>query len=357
MNKEKFLAKNQHMYKWDSEYRDTFFDKMDAILPVPEALSDAQTQTLKSMQQTLLQTDNMLSILRELGFDYTLGIAGGAVRDLVLDKTEHMGDFDIVISFPCLQDPTKIKNKTSISQTYSIIPWNTRESDPLRFKELIASCLDEVQKINNAPNLEKLSKIVNLLISRTHKTTLYLNNEGKVSDYQNNQMHGLIKFEGASKPVDLIISENEAGMFMHSFSFDLCKAFIPFYSVDRKTAFRDNPVIIKDMPELEHADGYLQVLDNVFMAKYMIHDIERKSMTVNCAQPNFKLEHLKYFLNKHYLKMSEKFPDYSLNFRGLAEPFGNMEKDAMHNYIKEFMVQVLDRMPKKEEKTDKKMKI
>ena len=115
----------------------------------------------------------------------------------------------------------------------------------------------------------------------------------------NNHIDGILQFNGLNnKKIDLIVSDFVGAEFIQTFDFEICKGVLDFDSLFKKT-------------ELNHEQQIELCANEVFLTVGMLRDLGRKTLSICCD--SFTVENIHYFMNKHFLKLRGKFPDYELN--------------------------------------------
>lgn len=291
INKQEYLNKHPYLYKYSKEEQEAFFLKLEKYQPQMSRLNAEQTVYLQDIFSTLQQLNTHLEELTQCGFSFQLGVAGGALRDVILNNSKSIGDYDITlhisnlpntnfgtnslsVNFKKLNEKIDIKN---IWGKYFSAPDPYYIPLPTDFNEKMLTNLISAVLVESFP--ESIKKVY------------YANHE--VATYQNNSIYGLLKIENISnkKPLDLIITNRFVDGFVDTFSFDLCKV---YYEYNPKHAFKD-------------------MVDHIIIKHSMLNDLENKKLTMNLN--HLSEENILYYMNKHYKKMKEKYPEYELSYR------------------------------------------
>jgi hypothetical protein len=288
--KDNYLKEYPNVMNWNQEFQADFFNKMMKIIPTKKNLSTNQLEFLKETSSVFLQLDNLLSVFSEYDIKYTFGLAGGAIRDFVMDKVQLINDLDIYINF---------EDFLNINAYIGETPKNASMKMNMKVKQIFDEYLPNEKAKTITADL--LSKLVNAIIEKNYKTKLFLSTDNEIGDYQNDHILGIIKIADSKlyKPMDIIISKDPVEIFSSTFSFDMCKGFIKF-----NENFKE---------KLKEQNGFLNLLDNIILSKHMVKDIVNKEYTMNLQ--NINEDHMHYYMNKHYLKMKEKYKDFKLNYR------------------------------------------
>lgn len=288
--------------------------KTKELIPDMYELSENQENIINNIIYYINYIKEQLEPLKFFDLKYSFGIGGGVIRDLLLDKLP--GDVDIIVNIPSLNPGRhsieygddkalyeKFK-KTEYNYLYEIVteisPYYNSHSNVNQFLE--------IKEKNYCKFIKSFLKI---------KGKYYSQEKGGCANYQNAHIIGMIKQNGNKKllPADIIFSSFDIKDYVNTFDFDLCKGYI---------CTNDS-----------YIDTTSSVLENILLSPHMVRDIEKKEMTINIA--NLSLENLDYYLNKHFFKMTEKFPEYELKTR---RPTVNTYKeetlDKLEQYAKSF---------------------
>lgn len=319
-----YLKKNIPMNRWDKAYKDDFFEKINKLIPSKENINYKQHEFLKEANETMLQIDNALTILKEYNLEYEISLVGGAVRDFIMNKTEQVNDFDVVLRFPNVEN-YYLSNK-AIEEDSILMNEEQYTTKNIKFKQMFKKYMDtNIQDITVRSLILLIQKIMS---SNNFENKLFLNENNKTENYINNHICGILKMEkmGINRKIDLIIIKNNEHDFVNTFNFDLCKGYINYTNMISSNKNND----------------HLNLLDNIILTKNMVSDIINKKMTMNLQ--NLTEEHLHYYMNKHYIKMKNKYSDCKLTYRInkvivddkiQLEKLTNIEKIAQYYIIKE----------------------
>lgn len=287
ISEKKYIKVYHNVDNWPEENKKELFKNMEHFIPDYDRLSSNQLKILKNVADTFKEVSAFLEPIKKYIPVFNITIAGGVIRDIILDKKP--GDIDIVLSLN-LND-SFIKGKDFIEVT----PNNkTLYKQNIPYITMFNSNVDN-NKIIHKNDL--MAFINNELLKNTNDKFLFFandNNIGIVETYQNKQIMGMVKMHKSSGlPWDIVFTNEPAYSFISTYSFDICHGFIRYEDLKDFT--------VKEM------------LDNIFLSPHMINDLKAKTLTANIS--NITLENLEYYLNKHYVKMKKKFPEYSLNSR------------------------------------------
>lgn len=319
---------NYNQYKQIFNIHNTEYqEKMDRLFelyyPKEDTVTESQRASFKEIFDNAQIVANALKPLKNLGFDFNLSVVGGAVRDTVLDKSETINDYDFVInldeSFSSLQI---LKNKITNSEISTILNKEEQSSFYRQFTDFerylsenqFKRAIDDPYHGMSNKKIEESTKIKllwQILVERQIKNNLNITNIFRNKDvenkYLNKNIEAIFQVDGLNnKKIDLILSQHSGRIFAMSFDFEICKGEISLDFMTRPEPFQGEPI--------------KELLNNVWLMPSMLKDIDEKTLTISAK--NFDIDHINYFMNKHFLKLKDKFPTYSFNyfFNGLEEP-------------------------------------
>lgn len=317
--KELFNIKHQ---QYDLKMNNLF----ELYYPKVENLSESQKTALIDIFDNAQILANVLKSLKDLGFDFSLSIVGGAVRDIALNKAETINDYDFVLQ---LDDSfTKLNLLKEKITDQAIASTLDRDEQSLFYGQLnsFEKYLSENQFKNSMHDpylamsnkkIEEQTKVKllwQILVERQIKTLnkeySTFRNKDVENKYLNQHIECIFQLNSSSnKKMDLILSERNGAGFAMTFDFEICKGVIPLDFLLESQQFKGN--IIEEM------------LDEIWLMPSMLKDIADKTLTIRAN--NFTQDHINYFMGKHFLKLKEKFPHHTLNY------CTSIEKDCTDN--------------------------
>ena len=279
-----------------------------------ETMTIEQWNILEEILENKNTIEKELAPLKEL-FHFDLNIVGGSLRDVILNSTDKINDYDFTIScsnfglIKPLEDVAKDMglNLNSLKDeldniTKARIDFAQEQSEAIDFS------LDNISKqylISTTKQNFYFSQIINKLMSNT-KNYKYFSSQNVKEEYMNAHITSIHQFSGINnKKVDLIVTENSGISFLSTFDFEICKVYANLRNVKTKE----------------------QLLNKIVPLGSMLRDIEDKTFSFNGIK--FPQNNLEYFFNKHLLKLKEKYPDYSVN------TFCSKKNDTLSNIEKE----------------------
>ncbi len=317
------------------EYK-TRMEKLHALYyPQENKLSENQIGALKEILENAQVITNAIAPLKDIGINLELGIVGGAVRDIALNRTDMINDYDFVVrlsdSYKQLVD---IQNQVEPSMLKNILTHEESQLFYSQFNSMKEYCIENqfkkeladpyfIPKDSTIETNTKIKLLVQILVERQLKTNKYsyslFRNKDVQNKYLNQHIDAIFQIDNiGNKKIDLILSKYNAQGFAMTFDFEICKASINLqFLMDEKINDKDN---LKN------------VIDRIVLTPGMLKDIHDKTFTIRVD--NFDENHIHYFMNKHFLKLKDKFPEYSLNsFSRSSEP-ESISKTNLVNYYK-----------------------
>lgn len=286
-------------------------------------------------------------VLNDLGIEYQLYLAGGALRDHILNKP--IKDLDILIEFhDTLQAENQIGNNSSERSK------NQQTALEKFFIEKSSIIKKHGLNIFHGQSREKiLHEIIFQTINKQKDTNIKdffwekLNSEEKEIEKKQKQnakeitqddsliydgLFSVLKVEHASftYPVDLLLNSNVFSYLNH-FDFEICKCKYLFKALKTNT---------------EIAPLYLKEVDPLYLFPGFIHDVINSTLSLN-TQIFFSEKQVDRCLKDHYLRLKKKYPEYQMNLLKTEEPSKMIDYiEKAHKY---FVLE--DRLKPKEIKT------
>lgn len=271
------------------EERNHHYQQLSTVLPHADKLTHYQKDILHHVQNSIDVVNTILSPLKSFGIDYHMIVTGGAVYDLVLGLND-IKDVDIVVYFP------------KITPHY----YELHQQAEHCFSNLTNQLLTPVYQYlfpysyKNTFGAKDFTDIIAKLVQEHYESEKFYSHESKAGAYLNKVILGLCKIKDKllDKPIDLIISNIEVEEYINFFDFSICKMMMLCKSSE---------------VEVKQDD----LIDYIFMTRSALHDIKHKKITLKVD--NFSIEHIDYFLKKHFLRVKEKLPNYTFNLLGYDE--------------------------------------
>lgn len=278
-----------------------------------ETMTIEQWNILEEILENKNIIEKELAPLKEL-FHFDLNIVGGSLRDVILNSTDKINDYDFTIScnFDLIKPLDDVAKDMGLSLNSLKDELNTITKARIDFAEKQCESqgfdLDRSSKqylISTTKQNFYFSQIIHKLMENT-KNYQYFSSKNVQDEYMNAHITSIHQFFGINnKKVDLIVTENSGISFLSTFDFEICKVYANLRNVKTKE----------------------QLLNKIVPLGSMLRDIEDKTFSFNGIK--FPQENLQYFFNKHLLKLKEKYPDYSVN------TFCSKKNDTLSNIEKE----------------------
>jgi hypothetical protein len=116
------------------EYQEKMSRLFSLYYPQEQSMSEGQKQSFKEIFNNAQIISNALKPLRELGFDFSLSVVGGAVRDTILDKSEIINDYDFVVNLD--ESYTNMSKLKTMITSFSISEILTAEEQSSFYRQL-----------------------------------------------------------------------------------------------------------------------------------------------------------------------------------------------------------------------------
>lgn len=275
--------------------------------------------------------------LYQLGIHFSLGLAGGAIRDLLLDRHHQIKDLDIVLSIRIPNMGTKkydYKTKKYKSVTRTVLSNPDLHRD--LYEKIGFDVFEHMWFSQHTSDSVKTYEILKFLLSKKHtyeqcyspfkSTPIKKDNEedSDMPEYGKSLLAGVLKINtlGLHYPVDILITQANIQNYVNIFDFHICKAHIFLVDSEKtllsKFNFPENP---KDF--LSH---YVPCYD-------FLEDVRKKTITMDLVYRSIKDS--KNSLENHLLRIEHKYPDYEQVFP-MSHPdiINKKEKESLiHHYI------------------------
>ncbi len=282
--------------------------------PIPEDVYNTTTKIIEQINNLILN----IKPIFELGIKFNIFLAGGSIRDLLLNNHEKIKDLDIIFDF---NDYAHSNEKTFKSITLGVIQKfldidvsiNQQEWEELTVKEknylVIYELLNKHYKVEKKITLEELKK----------KATL---SDSSYAHLLNDKLEAVITLEKGENPYpfDVLIINTAIENYIKTFSLGICKVYVNFLNplkpklisnpfdffstIHGTSAFIDdgiNKTITLDMTSFNSIDTINKIIENHFnriCVKYSTYKLEIQSGD-NEEFISWKTKFLNYYsLNK-----------------------------------------------------------
>ncbi len=290
-------------------------DRFESVVPDFENLTQAELKLLKNAYIAMRSIDEALEPLTSIGYHCSIGLAGGAIRDWTQRNTELVKDFDIYIN---ISRPTTTHNYGE-----KTLPILTKEelSDilPIDKLNLVSQLFDKIDlkdSSNRANNgYEILDVVLEDLLAKTFTIDKHYASQNIEAQYLQNDIASNFKLTLPSldTKIDLIVSEYPMEIFMATFDFEICKCGISYESSSYPVRNSKPSKSLKGLNINDDEAVAKSMYSNLIYNHSCLKDFADK--TLSLQSEHFTMEHIQYFMNKHYVKLKQKFQNHDLIVR------------------------------------------
>lgn len=223
-------------------------------------------------------------------------VAGGAIRDLLTNKSSLIKDIDIFLSFECLvTEDTKLMQefkKQCLNLGYVSINHEPTEA-ALTDSQFILKALHHVMN----------KYYLHIQPIESKESTLSFDdtvNISKIDEYQTLGINGVLKIQDTelAYPIDLIINYISPSSVMEIFDFDICKAYLVSFLDEQMNVINNARNNLRLTQEFKESVGLKQL---TFMTMYWDEIAIQRSF------------------EKHLPRLITKYPEYEVTFEQLSE--------------------------------------
>lgn len=319
--------------------------------------------------------ESLKPLSKILEVEYEIGIVGGALRDLLLNKKDEIKDVDIVFSLQKIKgfyhESLLQYNKDYITTLATVSEDLTIPPPPvsINFKVIADKNVQNKPSIESIFNingiLDKKKEILNLLnipffdYQSEQKTTeleqffhhiikLLLMKKFTVikdypprplaeeilkkecknvvwdTEYDNPLLRGVVKLESQNLPypVDILICQGTIKNYvLQTFDFELCKTWISY-----KNNSMDEFSISKEIS----VEKLISTYRKINVSRLFINDMQNKTLSITGL--GFDLHTIENVFNTHYQNIKYKYKEYPLT-QGPSDGV----KEEVKNYIKHYI--------------------
>ncbi len=229
----------------------------------------------------------------EIGIKFNMYLAGGALRDLLLNNVQHIRDLDIIFDFSEYNDSNEKKlSQMSVFMLDKIFgPLNITQTqwDELDPKQksflLIFNVLQKEYTIDKKYTLDEL------------KNKASLANE-TYSHLLNKELEAVISVSNPKDkyPMDILVINTNIDGYLDTFSFDICKVKLSVLNMDK-------PQIITNVYDF---------MKFIYTPKHFIKDAMEQTLTLKMYKYS-DTGLIEKIINKHYAKIKHKYANYKIN--------------------------------------------
>lgn len=340
-----YLEQFAYLKNYPVEEQNDTYQLSISKVPDISQINNEDIEHLNNLYNSLSLLDTCMFPLKNSGIPFELGVTGGSIYDFLTGNTSLVKDYDLTLHFPIY--PQKPE--------FEIINAKFKEED-IAFK---GSHFDLLSQQYQAP-MHKLFKtympekalgkyipkdlvyFVQELLKANVSKIEPLNIKRNIKDYRNEQIQSIFKIEDSnfSKPIDLIINKTNTNYFCSAFDFNLCKTYINY-----------EPLSNVELTKEQVAN---HMLKNLFIFPEAVHDLHNHTLTMDLTKQSFKLDHIEYFMERHFPRLEEKLPNFRLSFK-TNDNTQPEYKSWTDNYWHDYLERKISRNPPTKEK--KKLKI
>lgn len=293
------LEENFRITMAKSHESDTLFKSrrykvlMDKLIHQHKKIPKEKREVIHQVIHDCMLVYKALMPLYQFNIHFTLSLAGGSVREILLDKYRSIKDLDLILSITKMSYPT-------IKQM--------QESWGFNAFEYYWLAPNNHQRRNNMvmSDKEKTYLIIRHLLSKAlHITEDYAPrmDNGTQPEYLMRDLNGVIKIHSPEQnfPVDLLITTNTVNDFLNKFDFNICKAAI------RLVDERETRLNILRFPE--NAEAFLK---NYQPNIAFLYDVAKKKLSMD--MDNRSVGDINRSIETHLPRIIAKYPDFVVNF-------------------------------------------
>ena len=229
----------------------------------------------------------------ELGVKFNIYLAGGALRDLLLNNSTNIRDLDVIFDFSEYVDSNAKKlsemSVYMLSKIFGELHLTQTQWDELDPKQksflLIFKVTQQEYNIEKKYTLEEL------------KNKSSLENE-TYSHLLNKELEAVISISHPSYeyPMDILVINTNVDAYLDTFSFDICKVKLLLVNMSK-------PQIITNVYDF---------MKFIHTSKHFLKDAMEKTLTLKMYRySNVGL--IEKILTKHYNKIKQKYSDFKVN--------------------------------------------
>lgn len=261
---------------------------------------------------------------QSFGFNISIALAGGALRDLMLMEEPRIKDLDLIISFGYSEDliqkgfsgAVKDSNKDG-----NILKGFIKKANIF----LIENNLEPFDLMNISPDMDigiGSGKFTYHVVSQIIKNKFHITNEffGNLKNVapievlnnnfgsENKHLNGVIKIKDNhfNYDLDLLITSVPIQQYLDAFDYSICKMMLKVLDYNGK-------VILEDK-------NLFDLFKKIELSPEVYQDVLENKLTFNTD--NFSCEDVERSLNNHYPRLKEKYPTYNLSL---------ISKRSLHN--------------------------
>lgn len=337
-------------YVLDVEITDPIFNKAKSLFSLYQYYEAEKLFTLRKMIVSLSFVHEALKPLAKLlNLKYEIGLVGGSIRDLLLDKEDYISDLDIVFAIKDINGFSRHTGTTlsnlclsaqEITDKLKITTFIYKEEEQTSvieqlFFHLIKELLAKDFNIQEAFAPRVLPEI----LDKSTKSEIWR------SGYHNTLLRGVIKIDAPhlAFPVDLLVCNESVKAYVNSFDFEICKTWL-FYTNDIELENHKHVDNLENILIHLTTERIEKAYQNIGVSIGFLKDIVNGTLTL--SPYGFDMNAIEGALLKHYPKIRNKF----LNHRLICPTVEDLKDNEVKEYIQKFMAyeELNNKIPTKE---------
>ena len=237
-----------------------------------------------------------LLLLQKVNIYFSLSIAGGAIRDLLLGNHHQIKDLDIVLQIDCRTIPNYKELKQLFNFDVFQFPWFA--SPNYNYDNYYMS------------NEHKIYELVKFILSKEHTfeasyppNKKISNDKEEHSEYVDRHLKGVLKINSThlNYPIDLLFSNIKVNEFIKSFDFNICKTAIGVIDMEKSRK-----------KQFHFPKNAQEVLDQFIPIDTFIHDAMNKKITMDMDMRS--VHDIQNSIEKHLPRIVAKYPQFPVIF-------------------------------------------
>ena len=315
-----FIQENHSLIKKDINLSNKFNEAHWEIFENLFDFEKLNQEKIKTIINLLNDAEKIIESLkifnqRNLCFDVSIALAGGALRDLILMESPRIKDLDFIVSFKYSDD---LISKGFVGTAISL------ETDNIILKEGIKEANNNLSDMGlEAFDITRISPGIDVGISAGHfifhvvsqliKKNFNVENEfwgslkniATIENLENNfgsenrHLSGVIKIKdhNLNFDIDLLLTSVDIDKYLDAFDYSICKMMINLLE------YGDKNFKMISTPN--------QFLKRIEISTEIYDDILNKKLSFNTD--NFSIDEIQRSLTNHYPRLKEKYNEYELN--------------------------------------------
>lgn len=266
-------------------------------------LNEEKSPILKKIWDDAKHVNSLLDELNVMGFEYTLDLSGGSVRDFILNRHNEIKDLDFMLKIESHKEGSVNKIiKHFTEEERKNVGFNFLPTDDIAINKdeillkLLELCLNrKSENIEVNKNNERTYKVF-----KTYAIDHYAN-QSVFETHKKDRLSGVVKIsdEKTNYPVDILLTDFPKPEFINDFDYDLCK--ISFSLV--------NPYYTKKFPT-----NYSHLISRVVSTPGFWADWKNQKLTINIDDlASWQIDRS---INNHLDRLQQKYEGFELNVTG-----------------------------------------